>query len=226
MVGRERPRSMTVNAPFPRHSSRIFIKRLVPLYPSSSCEEWFYEPDYEEGEFDSEWYTKKSFQILIVNSPLPLTQSPSRQNQCSFLATQCGTRNHSHSHLFPHSPPPSLTELPITYHPNARPLFVRFFIHYLFFQFREQPLLTHPNVPYLFPLVLLAHPILTVILILQTSSPSEHPCRLRLQNRQPVLCVLALPYALDLRSTGSFSILFLGRLSIRRGSGCAHGRGG
>ena len=107
-MGRERPRSMTVNAPFPRHSSRIFIKRLVPLYPSSSCEEWFYEPDYEEGEFDSEWYTKKSFQILIVNSPLPKTQCRSRPNQYSFLATQPSTRNHLHSHLLPLSPPSSL----------------------------------------------------------------------------------------------------------------------
>ena len=117
-----------------------------------------------------------------------------------------------------------LTELPTTYHPNARPFFVRFFIHYLFFQFREQPLLTHPNVPYSFPLLVLHTP----------NSSSSSSCRPLprpripadcLQNGQPVLCVLALSYDLDLRSAGSFSISFLGRLSIRRGSGL-HVEGG
>ena len=96
------------------------------------------------------------FSLLTLPST---TQSLSHPNQDLFLSPQSGTRNHSHSHLLPHSPPPSLllqmtkqrllTKLPTTYHPNARPLFVCFFIHCLFFQFREQPLLPsqHPLNP-------------------------------------------------------------------------------
>ena len=169
MVRRERSRSMTVTAPFPRHSSRISSKDLSRSAPHPHAKNGF-----------TNLTTRRALNLTPNGTPKNPSKFSSstlpRPNQYLFLATQSGTRKHSHS-TFPIPPcllsyrqmtkQKLLAELPTTCHPNARPLFVRFSIHYLFFQCREQPLLTHSNVPYVFPLLVLHTP----------SSPSSSSCR-------------------------------------------------
>ena len=92
------------------------IKSPIPLSPSCSCEEGFYEPDY--GESESHLHQRVLQKSCLLSSLQ--RKAPYAPNQYSSLTTQSGTRNHSHSHLPPHSPLPSLllanNKYQITYH--------------------------------------------------------------------------------------------------------------
>ena len=189
MVGRERPRSMTVTAPFPRHSSRISSKDLCRSAPHPHAKNGFTNLTTRRANLTPNSAPKNPSKFSSSTLPSPRHKAPhARINIRSSPHNPVLETTPTHT-FFPTLPRlPScwqmtkqklLTELPTTYHPNARSLFVRFFIHYLFFQFREQSLLTHPNVPYLFPLLVLHTP----------SSGSSSSCRPLPRPSIPADCV-------------------------------------